>query len=104
MVGQLVGGYLENPSPRCFKKTLWVFPGVLPRSPWCSPWWCPLWCSPGAPQVAKTEGFAARLRSVQILVLDEVDQLASAAGFEGLGVGDGGKLVEVGIQVGVEVG
>ena len=27
--------------------------------------------------VAKTEGFAARLRSVQILVLDEVDQLAS---------------------------
>eukprot|EP00438_Fugacium_kawagutii_P021058 Skav234304 [mRNA] locus=scaffold1018:201749:207247:+ [translate_table: standard] len=28
-------------------------------------------------QVAKTEGFAVRLRSVQILVLDEVDQLAS---------------------------
>ena len=30
-------------------------------------------------KVAKTEGFAARLRSVQILVLDEVDQLASVS-------------------------
>ena len=32
------------------------------------------------PQVAKTESFAARLNAVQILVLDEVDQLASVAG------------------------
>eukprot|EP00435_Cladocopium_sp_Y103_P061352 s286_g23.t1 len=32
---------------------------------------------PAAVSVAKTESFAARLRAVQILVLDEVDQLAS---------------------------
>lgn len=33
------------------------------------------------PQVAKTEGFAARLRRVRILVLDAVDQLASVPCF-----------------------
>lgn len=61
----------------------WVFPGAT------MPCGAPLVVSlvvPAVPprcsaQVAKTEGFAARLRSVQILVLDEVDQLASVAGF-----------------------
>jgi len=37
-------------------------------------------------QVAKTESFAARLSAVQILVLDEVDQLASVAGMGTWGV------------------